>query len=1690
MTLLLPNLSCLIIKTSLAGILLAGHVIKYLEQEFPIELFGWLGYILIPHVTALLQGYIGFIRGILSVPLYFWNLLWHPNGRSIYDMLCNPEGQGRFISRTDNPIRRRYRERARPVPRWVWRRKPSRLRFRWSSFSDCTNDKIPLRGYDSRLCMFSYYQIHPSSINKTDGNPSSEDGVTADTKSNTVTWTPRLASKLLSGIKIFRKARPNAPPNGLISSFLVMLSMIGIFGILVGIKCSHILNSRLILPSEGDKTFILPSEGVADCISLSSKGDDTASYTSENSERLHGFTSSFADGDTEKLNTQIHFDTDSVFFVCDNSTTGHICNDIRKFVPGTLHQTNKSLTTANGTGPCLQEGTIRLQLNDDNGMKHVFILDNCLYHPNSPVNLLSTRRLAEKFIDENGNPDEQTRIESRYSTHVLTWSFGNFKRTFPTPLSGLPELLFDEGFQAYKSFCMEVSSYAVQQSDSNAITTGNYIPFDDDELFQQTTEDEEDINMLFMANETINFKDGKGINRDVTYLGPDLSNGILKHKIRTRNGSEFLVDGILLSSLGIPDIATIPITPEQYQIDIPKLTELELMQISTPQTLDSDQREFMELHCKLSHLPFPAMIVLAEKGKIQKKYAKLKHRLPICMSCIFGKAHRKPWRSKGSKGSIRKESDDAPGKCVSMDQLVSAQPGLIPQMAGFLTNLRIWGATVFVDHFSDYVYIALMRDLTLDETLLAKTAFERHANEGGVSIASYRADNGRFADAGFQKAIKEANQSITFCAVGAHHQNGIVERRIKELTLISRTLLLHAKRHWPDYITTMMWPFALKEAAYRLNRLSLRTDGRSCEATFFNIDKELFDPTSLHVFGSPCFVLDSRLQSGIAGPPKWEPRSRLGIYVGHSPSHAGSVALVLNPRTGHVSPQYHVVFDDLFTTVACMKKSEVPPNWGELVSKSERVTDEDYDLAKTWLFPDAESGDIAMQPTKSPTVVPTDATGGTLNVPSNNPTIAQRSRYQASDFDFTRSDNVHGISNEDYIQRPFSDSVNAILPETQDDNSAPALINLETSGLRRSPRLAALQNSNTDAPAIAAYTSSTTPSASRLFSKPRPRLSFLSVFNSVGSLWTFATTTSHANYETYSFVARLSNDYNRLNGLFDDTLNDIYHQVHAFATSNETYTYSGMLKEEDHKQFFRAMEVELADHEERNHWTLMERKDLPIGTKTIMAIWSFKRKRFPDGSLNKHKARLCAHGGQQTWGLDYWDTYAPVVTWASVRLLLIVAKIHGLHSKSIDFVLAFPQADLDLPVYMELPAGVNPIDVSDENRRRYVLKLNKSLYGLKQAGYNWFEKLKEGLITRDFIQSQVDKCVFFRKDCIILTYVDDCIILGKNMSDVDAVIASLHVGPERFQLIDQGSIDKYLGLMITDIDCNTFEMSQPFLVRRILEFLSLDEHKTKGRDTPVGKPLLNRDLDGVPRKHPWLYRGAVGMLSYLGNSVRPELQMAVHQTARFSVNPMRSHELAIMRIGRYLCNNCERGVIYKVDKTKGIEVYVDADFAGGWVSADADNADNVFSRTGFVICYANCPLIWCSKLQTEIALSTAEAEYIAMSHALRDTIPIQNLVKEVSCIFQLPEPLTDFCITVHEDNLSAISMAESLKFTPRTKHIAIKYHHFRSRVQTSFNKSGDIRLKYISTKKQLADILTKPLDDDSFFKLRHMLCGW
>eukprot|EP00984_Skeletonema_dohrnii_P027976 scaffold17754_cov71-Skeletonema_dohrnii-CCMP3373.AAC.1 len=178
----------------------------------------------------------------------------------------------------------------------------------------------------------------------------------------------------------------------------------------------------------------------------------------------------------------------------------------------------------------------------------------------------------------------------------------------------------------------------------------------------------------------------------------------------------------------------------------------------------------------------------------------------------------------------------------------------------------------------------------------------------------------------------------------------------------------------------------------------------------------------------------------------------------------------------------------------------------------------------------------------------------------------------------------------------------------------------------------------------------------------------------------------------------------------------------------------------------------------------------------------------------------------------------------------------------------------------------------------------------------------------------------------------------------------------------------------------------------------------------------------------------------------------------------------------------DKGIIYKPDKKKGLECYVDADFAGGWQHADAESAESVMSRTGYILMYAGCPIHWVSKLQTEIALSTAEAEYIALSQALREVIPMIEMMKDLHRSFPLEITIPNFNCTVHEDNQSCISMANRQKFSPRTKHIALKYHHFRSYVNAK-----RIEVKYINTHDQLADALTKPLDPETFIRLRKEL---
>ena len=183
----------------------------------------------------------------------------------------------------------------------------------------------------------------------------------------------------------------------------------------------------------------------------------------------------------------------------------------------------------------------------------------------------------------------------------------------------------------------------------------------------------------------------------------------------------------------------------------------------------------MSWNHRLHHTTFCILLRLAKIGFLPKIFLECQNKTLLGVSCQFGQAHRRPWCTKGKKiGSIQTPDQIKTVNGVSVDQIISAQPGLIPQMSGFITNQRIWGVTTFVNHVSDLVYVLLMRYLSLAEKFLAKASMEKTMAQAGRTVLHYHSDNGRFSYNGFVEAINSKDRNITFYEVGAHHQNDIV----------------------------------------------------------------------------------------------------------------------------------------------------------------------------------------------------------------------------------------------------------------------------------------------------------------------------------------------------------------------------------------------------------------------------------------------------------------------------------------------------------------------------------------------------------------------------------------------------------------------------------------------------------------------------------------------------------------------------------------------------------------------------------------------------------------------------------------------------------------------------------------------------------------------------------------------------
>ena len=1252
-------------------------------------------------------------------------------------------------------------------------------------------------------------------------------------------------------------------------------------------------------------------------------------------QRCTAFATTMSD---QRSGTLQPFDSDSFQVKIDNCASKCITNCIDDFLtpPDPI---SINIIGVGGNIPCTHIGTVCWEIEDDDGLLHQLKIPGTIYAPAAPHRLLSPQHWSQTANDT--YPSDNGTWCATYANHVqLHWSQCNFKRTVPLdPTTNTATLYTAAGFTAATALCKDLVSFT-------PAAYAHLIPAEEHELEEHP----------------------EGKDETDTTMEPDL---------RYSDTSD-----------PSPPLEDLPGTPHEWLNlhfqDKPVMIEEEsTYQAPSPQAL------WTYWHQRLGHISKVRMRSMASLGKLPRQLASCD--APLCPSCIAGKSTRKSWRTKGGPTKPSKTAT-SPGQYVYVDQLESPTPGFIGQMKSpKLTVHRYRVTTVFVDAFSDFTFIWHQTSTNAEQTLAAKHAFERFSASNNVSILHYHADNGRFAEPKFVDDVKLRGQTISFSGVGAHHQNGTAERRIRDLQDSARATLIHAHRRWPDAISVHLWPYALRNVADIRNATSNDSNKDIPLALFAGVERTP-NLKDFHPFGCPVYVLDARMQSR-QKLPKWEERTRVGINLCQSPSHAQSVSLVLNLLTGLVSPQFHVLHDDRFETVrdALVPKSK----WQQLAG-----------------FPSPHPSATTKEPPQSA------ASEGDDAIPAP----------------FLKSFTFNG-------RHQHSPTPEA---PTQDTSASEgALPADEDFGQPPQDDLQPIRRSSRDR-------------------KPSRRLRESLETSAYGSL-----IPEHEAFESQVLL-------NMLEELDIDRVHPI-----AFAASSDPdtlYLHEAM-RQPDAKQFEQAMAEEIKAHEDNDHWEIVDMDSVPPNTPILPAVWSMRRKRRIDTrEVYKWKARLTIHGGKQTHGVNYWETFSPVVRWSTIRLTLILAIKYQWPTRQLDFVLAYPQAPVECDLYMQIPRGHKLFN----ERKRKAIKLKKNLYGQKQAGRVWNQYLTRTLTTNHFTQSTIDDCLFYFGDCIILIYVDDTIIAGPTLDRVNHVISVLS---SLFNVEDQGDISDYLGVRVKQLPDGSFSLTQPHLIDSILKDLHFQPN-TRPADTPaLTTKILQPDADGKPFDQSWEYRSIIGKLNFLEKSTRPDIAYAVHQCARFSAAPKESHAHAVRRIGRYLLSTRELGLTYQPSE-HSFHCWADADFVGNWEKSIAmEDVNTARSRSGYLITYAACPILWASKMQTEIALSTTEAEYIALSTALREVIPLMDLLSEFqthidSTIINLP---TIHC-RLFEDNSGAHELATTPKMRPRTKHINVKYHHFRAYVDRKL-----ISLKQISSEHQLADIFTKPLNSALFHRLRNAI---
>jgi histone deacetylase 1/2 len=449
----------------------------------------------------------------------------------------------------------------------------------------------------------------------------------------------------------------------------------------------------------------------------------------------------------------------------------------------------------------------------------------------------------------------------------------------------------------------------------------------------------------------------------------------------------------------------------------------------------------------------------------------------------------------------------------------------------------------------------------------------------------------------------------------------------------------------------------------------------------------------------------------------------------------------------------------------------------------------------------------------------------------------------------------------------------------------------------------------------------------------------------------------------------------------------------------------------------------------------------PSHIKVIKSKWVFRTK-----SNGAKKARLTAKGFMQRFGVNYNETFAPVVNTNTVRLVIALAASLNLSLYQLDVKSAFLNATLQEDIYMEKPEFYQDADNTS------VFKLNKSLYGLKQAPREWYTLLSTKLLELGYTKTLSDPCFFFKhKPNNLLTlipfHVDDLKIASNDAKEVQSLEQGLS---DSFEL-STVSDNRYLGIDIIERN-HDITLCQSDFITELLEEHNLLHCRT------VNTPLTDNDLPDVTTTPDPLtqhtYRSMVGSLLFVANNTRPDICYATNYLARFMHGPTEVHLNAAKHVLRYLAGTINYHISYKRGATPSVLAYSDSSWS--------DPIDGR-STSGFVITLANSPIMWASHRQSVPALSSCEAEYMGLSTAAQSILWLRALISELGFSFDNPTPL-------HGDNQAANLLARNPSSAARTKHINVRFFFLQYHVERK-----DITIIYLPTSDMIADLFTKAL---------------